>query len=793
MKTEKRRSVSDAKSKRFGSTAQVRTNPFELYLTKAKHNITGRTAGKSFDSGNSTVKLKKGNKKQGAKGQTAIQTHGLRSVSRNVAVTNRKKTLLNEYNSRTKNNRLIDHRLGEKDTTMSVEDKMMERMMFERKQSTKVKRRQFNLNDDDDEDGSFGRTMAEAERFEDQEMPETDDTDDILEEQFVSTHHFGGGLLKKVINDDNRDAQQNDVRADRKLQIEDIIAESKQKKYNKQNELDEVRDLTKSLDDKWKEARVRSLVSSAFGEAVNDPPVESYDNLVKMLQFDSKAKASDRLKSEAELAKDARDALELADKKRKMNRMDGNQDATASRGLEMLEPAFDEQEGDEDDDDEVELQDIDLADLQDDLVTVSKDADKKEKTADPSDIPFVIPAPAKRRELDVLFANRTPKEVHTIVSRIMSYHHVSLAEANREKLTTFYKFLLDFLLTKSDSEPVEALHLWNNLTFSLLELFDISQVKGATFTKERLQVLTRLVCRKTKYRIVPSAIYFLRFVTLCYPWSKEGHPVQEALMLLLGKILVNVDMSSRSSVLNALFVASLVTDGVLVTKKYCPELLFFLRKTLANRERQAASPDQSTSPALVSNSFSFQELFGCEGGEVKDKTLSRDDGQRVAHAGIALLEKVVSVYAELPAYTELFGDFDELIKKVKTGGASAAQAEAFGRLVALHRQPRKYLQFSKKPPAPLQLLEPRIDTKFDRSKSAKKTQVKRLLHDKKRSMKGAKRELRRDNHFISTVQLNEQLKKDAVRNKKVKEIFSNLYSQESEHKRLQRLKAKSKI
>lgn len=197
--------MSDAKSKRFGSTTQVRTNPFELYLTKAKHNVTGRTAGKSFDTGNSTVKLKKGNKKQGAKGQIAIQTHGLRSVSRDVAVTNRKKTLLNEYNSRTKNNRLIDRRLGEKDTTMSVEDKMMERMMFERKQSTKVRRHHFNLNDDDDdEDGSFGRTMAEAERFEDQEMPETDDADDILEEQFVSTHHFGGGLLKKVTNDDNR-------------------------------------------------------------------------------------------------------------------------------------------------------------------------------------------------------------------------------------------------------------------------------------------------------------------------------------------------------------------------------------------------------------------------------------------------------------------------------------------------------------------------------------------------------------------------------------------------------------
>lgn len=83
--------------------------------------------------------------------------------------------------------------------------------------------------------------------------------------------------------------------------------------------------------------------------------------------------------------------------------------------------------------------------------------------------------------------------------------------------------------------------------------------------------------------------------------------------------------------------------------------------------------------------------------------------------------------------------------------------------------------------------------RFDRSKNAKKAAVKRLTHDKKRAVKGAKRELRRDNQFIARVQLDEQLKKDVERTKKVKEIYTGLYTQQSEHKALQRQKSKFKV
>ena len=204
-------------------------------------------------------------------------------------------------------------------------------------------------------------------------------------------------------------------------------------------------------------------------------------------------------------------------------------------------------------------------------------------------------------------------------------------------------------------------------------------------------------------------LFGFRFILLCFPWSNTGHPIHEALFLLLGKILVNVDMSSRRSALSALFVASLATDGVLITKCYCPDLLFFLRKTISHRQLQENLSDQVTSSGK--SRFAFQELFPDKADGLQEMIPSGEDRHKMMLMCVALLGKLVPVHSEFPAYAELFGDFLEMTKKVKTGENLVERVEALEKLVASYRQPRKYLQFLKKPPAPLQLLEPRIDTK----------------------------------------------------------------------------------
>lgn len=274
------------------------------------------------------------------------------------------------------------------------------------------------------------------------------------------------------------------LRVERKQIVDDIIAESKQKKFAKQTELDEVRDMTKSLDDKWSDAVVRKLISSSFNQPVPEPPVESYDSLVKMLQFDSKAKGSNKMKSDAELAKEAKEELEAAEKKRLKSHTSKKSHPdeipehsteelrnTVDGEIELLDPDIDEEILDEDD--------SGPEDYDEELDTVLPSF-----SGEPSEIPFIIPVPTNRTELEKLLVGRGPEDMVVIVTRIIKYHHISLAEGNREKLYKFFKLLFSHLLTLCDANPESCLSIWNLMTPTMHELFQVINSRRASLSCE---------------------------------------------------------------------------------------------------------------------------------------------------------------------------------------------------------------------------------------------------------------------------------------------------------------------
>jgi len=68
----------------------------------------------------------------------------------------------------------------------------------------------------------------------------------------------------------------------------------------------------------------------------------------------------------------------------------------------------------------------------------------------------------------------------------------------------------------------------------------------------------------------------------------------------------------------------------------------------------------------------------------------------------------------------------------------------------------------------------------------------RLMSKYKKELKGAKREIRRDQQFLSSVVLQEQRERDAERTRKTKEIMKQLANQEGEFKALRKNKDKKK-
>ncbi|XP_077992543.1 nucleolar protein 14-like isoform X2 [Glandiceps talaboti] len=268
-----------------------KTNPFEIRVNKQKHSVLGRK-----------VKHDKGNP----------------GVSRSRAIKKRKETLLKEYLQRNKSSKFLDKRLGENDATMTPEEKMMKRFAFE-KQRHHEKASHYSLNDEEEELTHYGQSLAEIEKFE-TPLDESDDEEaGRLDAEYVAEEHFGGFLTRKKETESKDDKPKS-----KKELLEEKIAQSKKERYERQSEKEATGELREKLDEEWKEisqlftAPPKRNKRDDFGTKKSQ--VDDYDVTVRELAFEMKAKATDRLKTPEELAKEEKERLENleADRQRRM-------------------------------------------------------------------------------------------------------------------------------------------------------------------------------------------------------------------------------------------------------------------------------------------------------------------------------------------------------------------------------------------------------------------------------------------------------------------------------------------
>jgi nucleolar protein 14 len=118
--------------------------------------------------------------------------------------------------------------------------------------------------------------------------------------------------------------------------IQELILESKRKRFEKSKEADENYELVCKLDDDFKNPDIRNLLLMGGKDKrlteVNQPPQKGeYDHLVKELQFETKTgRATDRLKTEDELALEEREKLEQLEKERLRRMQMSDVDQTGS-------------------------------------------------------------------------------------------------------------------------------------------------------------------------------------------------------------------------------------------------------------------------------------------------------------------------------------------------------------------------------------------------------------------------------------------------------------------------------
>ncbi|PZC78240.1 hypothetical protein B5X24_HaOG202491 [Helicoverpa armigera] len=311
-------------NKRKTEINKKKMNPFEVHINREKLKVLGKKS---------------------------KHDRGLPGVSRAKAIQKRKETLGTEMKLMHKTNAFIDRRIGEKNTQLSAEDRMVARFAAERAKQHN-KKNIYNLADDEVLTHR-GQTLEQIEKFDD---PRSDDEEDEdgrkfggLGDDFVAEGHFGGGMLTKT---DSKDGAKS-----HKDLIEQLIAESKKRKAEKQKEKEQTLDLTEKLDTEWKdlqpvvfkkmrteekESAIEKLLSQAEKKSMD------YDKMMRELKFEKRGTPSDGLKNDEKQAKEELARLEQLEKERQLRMMGdaekvvvkAQQTATKHRSAEDLDDNF---------------------------------------------------------------------------------------------------------------------------------------------------------------------------------------------------------------------------------------------------------------------------------------------------------------------------------------------------------------------------------------------------------------------------------------------------------------------
>lgn len=741
---------------------------------------------------------------------------GRPGVTKSAGEEARRKSLLPEMHRKNKVGGILDRRIGEDDPTMSLEDREMAR--FEREQQRKRGGNVFDLEDDADEvELTHG---GQSLRFDDEIGEEDYDAASIA----GSSDGEDGFLKKKRRRDDEDGDVDGDAAADQperkksKAEVmKEVVAKSKQHKYERQAQKeddDELRDeLDKDLNDvlaalrghinkkpepeKPKDPQVNEFGMNAdraalLAGATQQDKDREYDTRVRQLMQDSRAKPTERTKTEEEKAREEADRLKELEQKR-MKRMRGE---PVSDDEEPRKNGVEELDEDEDDDslpdDAAEfglkapgqlrpdgVEDEDDFIMDDDLVATDSEADMSDDESDAgsaiddtmamdeedadflkhvmperkeqpkavngvltlgvepsSKLAFTYKCPRTHEELLSVFKDVTPNDTSTVIQRIRALYHAGLHSDNKNKLADFACALIDHVSYLSNQTPAVSLAVIEAIIRHIHSMSRSYPVQIATKFREHLKQL------QVSNDPTPGDLALLSAIGSIFPTSDHFHQVVTPAVTLMARWMGLTSPASTTDVATGAFVGALCLQYQRLSKRYIPE---FVRYT------GLALKSEHATPALLA-----------------------------AHS------KNVITAAELWSASSAFIEiFSPLLAPLKSANQTSTYQNLRAR-ISLARSKRRPLLLHHHRPLPIKSSIPKFEESFDPNRhydpDKERSEAKKLQKEYKRERKGALRELRKDANFIARETLKEKKEKDKAYETKYRRLVAEIQGEEGREK-----------
>eukprot|EP00795_Rhopilema_esculentum_P012358 gene12358-3013_t len=773
--------VEQRRRKKQNDASNIRANPFELRINRQKFKVIGRKS---------------------------KHDRGLPGVSRTKAIKKRKETLLQEFKHRNKAGTFVDRRFGEFDSEMSLEERMLKRFTLE-KQKHHESKKLYNLDDDEDLT-HYGQSLGEMTTFDDADLKLTDDEED--NEDKTGVNNFGG-FLKKVERPDGR--EEVEKQKSKKEIMEEIVAKSKLKKFERQKAKEEAFQLTQDLDSDWK--LIQGLLSKREDE--KSAKADDYDILVNELLYETKAKPKERMKTDEEIAKAEKEKLEKLEAERLERMLSKSEKSHHHLSADYLgESDIGEEEADNVGKTEGKMS---AANVIKKLDTGILDEASKEHSIMDTDtgreLPFTFKAPNDLQEFLSIVGGWPHEQQLCIIDRIRKCHPVKIDEKNKAKMETLFGILLEFIDHLCDQSPIPFAFI-NQLARPIFDLVKDSSYHCAAEVQRKLRhMFKRFWIKHQTYggrHAMPDIkeLILLVIISKVFPVSDLKHGITTPALIFMAAVLSKSHFQSAADLLSGLFISNILLEFQLLSKRFVPEVINFLCAVLSMATKPKSTLKYSPSLQIHNknkNCLYLEDKTNKNGRKLKLSDL-KDSNEKlrnlevetrvsVLRLGVNLTKRFAGLYKDLSSYSEVFAPAIEAIKLIPLDRYPQQIQEEISQLRGLleNSSERQPLTLLHRKPIPLPLLEPKFDESYEitskkRSKDKTVNERSKLKYKYKSEMKGAIREIRKDSQFLAKEKLHQTMQRDAERRGRTKEIERQLAEQQGELKALDKLKKKKR-
>ncbi|KAG7200751.1 hypothetical protein KM043_001298 [Ampulex compressa] len=431
------------------------------------------------------------------------------------------------------------------------------------------------------------------------------------------------------------------------------------------------------------------------------------------------------------------------------------------------------------------------------------------------ELPYTFAMPESFEELQELLNDRNAEYQSVIIDRIIKCNHWTLDKKNKEKLSNLFLYLLQHLnnmsLVCNTDDLINCFQIFDRLSPYLYDLAHVNPMLTQTSVQEIIKEKHEDFEKNKKRYPDMDTLLFFKLVSLLFPTSDFRHPVVTPCLVFMSQILLRSRVKSRQDISKGIFICTLILEYTALSKRFAPSVINFLRGII-----YSATPKHLTqglkvippfkthgdqSSLLVIEKKRINQRINPNGALMEARDLVEEEFDdkyriRVLLTAVKLLSEFRGHLEELEAVYSIFVPVLKLLKVNSFEKYPECIKECANQLKddleELNKRKLEYIVREKKRPKALRMYEPCIQAVYDGKRhkpmSKEKAEREKLLHKYKKEMKGAMREIRRDRSFLAKVKITEEIKSDAERKRKVKEIFGEAATQQSELKKLKRKK-----